>query len=249
MTAAPRVVVRRDAERGHLRNAWLEARLSFSFGDWHSPGWSRFGRLLALNEDRVQPLRGFDMHSHEHLDILMLPLTAPISHADSLGGRDLVLPGEAQLIQAGSGIRHSQLNADAQRVDHHFQLWFEPMDWRIQARVHKARLQPPRAGRWVPVVGPRGGPAPLCFDSNTEVMIGTVSAHQTLSLAADEVHALYLHVATGEVDVLGGADAPHSNSRLRLSAGDAWAEFDGNSPMMLQSDGDATLLAVRVARP
>jgi hypothetical protein len=52
MTAAPRVVVRRDAERGHLRNAWLEARLSFSFGDWHSPGWSRFGRLLALNEDR-----------------------------------------------------------------------------------------------------------------------------------------------------------------------------------------------------
>jgi hypothetical protein len=136
-----------------------------------------------------------------------------------------------------------------EHLDILIQLWFEPMDWRIQARVHKARLQPPRAGRWVPVVGPRGGPAPLCFDSNTEVMIGTVSAHQTLSLAADEVHALYLHVATGEVDVLGGADAPHSNSRLRLSAGDAWAEFDGNSPMMLQSDGDATLLAVRVARP
>jgi redox-sensitive bicupin YhaK (pirin superfamily) len=62
--------VRRSATRGAFANEWLDARFSFSFGDYDDPFRRRFWPLIALNEDRVRPGTGFPMHPHRGLEIV-----------------------------------------------------------------------------------------------------------------------------------------------------------------------------------
>ena len=102
--------IRRSAERGTMRTDWLDARFSFSFDNYVDPHRMRFGPLLALNDDRVQPGTGFPMHPHHDLEIVMLPRSGAVEHRDNQGREMLVHPGELQWMRAGSGIRHRQWN-------------------------------------------------------------------------------------------------------------------------------------------
>ena len=64
-----RIELRKGRERGSFSKHWLQARFSFSFGNWQQPGRHPLGALYALNEDRLQPDRGFDLHGHrDHPD-------------------------------------------------------------------------------------------------------------------------------------------------------------------------------------
>ena len=112
--------------RGTFSNDGLHARFSFAFGEWQDPARQGFGPLRALNEDIVQPGTGFDMHGHRDLDIFMLPLAGAVEHRDSLGHLARVGPGQVQRMFAGSGIRHSQMNASTTEIDHHLQIWLKP---------------------------------------------------------------------------------------------------------------------------
>jgi redox-sensitive bicupin YhaK (pirin superfamily) len=161
--------IRRATDRGHFANDWLEARFSFSFGSWHDPRWPRFGPLLAINEDRVQPERGFAMHPHDNLEILMLPRRGRIEHRDNFGGHAVIAPGELLFMRAGTGIRHSQMNPSVDEIDHHFQIWLAPRTAGLRRCSSRHRA---RAGGWcsprVPAKAacpstptpPRGGAAP-----------------------------------------------------------------------------------------
>lgn len=217
--------LRRAGTRGTLRTDWLDARFSFSFGDHQDPAQHRFSVLRVLNEDIVQPGSGFPMHPHRDMEILMLPLSGSIAHADSLGHEAVVQPDEVLSMSAGAGIRHSQMNASDRLLDHHLQLWLLPRQRGTAPRIEQRRFdRAGRQGRWQLIASPDGKQGSLRIDQDACVWRAALPAGSMLGFAASAGRSVYLHVATGDVKLRRPARADDDTP---LAAGDAVAWREG----------------------
>jgi quercetin 2,3-dioxygenase len=113
-------------ERMHTEIDWLDSYHSFSFGEHYDPANTHHGLLLVSNDDRVAPARGFGTHGHRDMEIVTWVLEGSLRHEDSIGTSDVITPGLAQRMSAGSGIRHSEVNANATEPVHLIQMWVPP---------------------------------------------------------------------------------------------------------------------------
>lgn len=149
--------IRPGAERGHMRNGWLDSRHGFSFGHYHDPGWMGWGPLRVINEDRVAPGAGFAAHAHANMEILSYVISGALAHRDSTStqdreGGDVLPAGQWQWMGAGHGIQHSEFNASQTEPVHFLQIWIQPD--RLNAPPgHSQRAFDPaaRRGRWTKI--------------------------------------------------------------------------------------------------
>jgi redox-sensitive bicupin YhaK (pirin superfamily) len=112
--------------RLHTEIDWLDSYHSFSFGEHYDQSNTHHGLLLVSNDDRVAPGRGFGTHGHRDMEIVTWVLDGSLRHEDSIGTSDVISPGLAQRMSAGSGIRHSEMNASATEPVHFLQMWVPP---------------------------------------------------------------------------------------------------------------------------
>jgi quercetin 2,3-dioxygenase len=112
--------------RLHTQIDWLNSWHSFSFGEHYDPKNTHHGLLLVSNDDRVAPGQGFGTHGHRDMEIVTWVLDGALRHQDSTGTDDVITPGLAQRMSAGSGIRHSEVNANATEPVHLIQMWVPP---------------------------------------------------------------------------------------------------------------------------
>jgi len=120
------ITKRPSHERGHADHGWLDTRHTFSFGRYYDPRYTGFRDLLVINEDRVQPSRGFGTHSHDNMEIISCVLEGTLEHRDSLGTGSIIRAGDVQRITAGTGVTHSEFNPSATEPSHFLQIWITP---------------------------------------------------------------------------------------------------------------------------
>jgi hypothetical protein len=113
-------------ERMHTEIDWLNSWHSFSFGGHYDPANTHHGLLLVSNDDRVVAGGGFGTHGHRDMEIVTWVLEGALRHRDSTGTDDVIAPGLAQRMSAGSGIQHSEMNASATEGVHFVQMWVPP---------------------------------------------------------------------------------------------------------------------------
>ena len=104
---------------------WLKSRFHFSFAE-HRSGRSNFGPLRVLNDDLVQPNRGFGTHPHANMEIVTYIVDGFLTHKDTMGTAETLTNGDVQFMTAGRGIRHSEHNLNKQRPLRFIQMWFLP---------------------------------------------------------------------------------------------------------------------------
>lgn len=122
----PFAVVRRRGERFVTEVEGRTTRHAFSFDRHYDPDNVGLGVLLAHNDDLVAPGHGYPDHPHRDTEIVTWVLGGALRHQDSTGHGGVIVPGQVQLLSAGSGVVHAETNAaeDPRAEPVHFvQMW------------------------------------------------------------------------------------------------------------------------------
>lgn len=123
--------VKKSLDRGQFENHWLKSFHSFSFSSYYDPANMDFSHLRVINEDWVKSQQGFGFHPHRDMEIVTFMLEGEIQHKDSLGNVHALKSGNAQLMRAGSGIVHSEMNMNDETA-HLLQIWIKPRTTGLQ---------------------------------------------------------------------------------------------------------------------
>jgi quercetin 2,3-dioxygenase len=124
-------------KRGVTMLGWLKSYHSFSFGSFYKPELMNFGKLLVINDDEIAPGYGFGMHPHKDMEIITIPLSGSLSHTDTAGNEGTVQFGQIQVMSAGTGIRHSEINASETEKCTLLQIWIEPDELSVRPRYEQ----------------------------------------------------------------------------------------------------------------
>jgi len=134
-----KTVFHSEASRGHANHGWLNAKHSFSFASWQNPERINFGALRVLNDDIVAPSMGFGKHPHDNMEIITIPLRGALKHQDSIGNSSLIQAGEVQVMSAGTGVQHSEVNANNEEEINLFQIWIFPNKQNVTPRYDQIK--------------------------------------------------------------------------------------------------------------
>jgi quercetin 2,3-dioxygenase len=117
--------IRRNKDRGHNNYGWLDTHYTFSFNNYYDPDFMGFRDLRVINEDFIEPNRGFPTHGHENMEIISYVVSGELSHKDSMGNGETIFPHEIQRMSAGTGITHSEYSSPTDKT-HLLQIWLLP---------------------------------------------------------------------------------------------------------------------------
>lgn len=204
--------------RGHVKMGWLESKHSFSFGNWYNPDYMGVSALRVINDDLIDGHQGFGQHPHDNMEILTCVLKGTITHKDSMGNHGGITAGEWQLMSAGTGVRHSEMNQGDEQV-HLLQIWIIPNERDAEPTYQQIKCDPrEQPDQWHLIVSPNAD-APMHIRQNAEVKTAVISKGKRLPIEATQ-HVNYVHVIEGKVQIAehtvdaGGAIAFLENSEI-----------------------------------
>jgi redox-sensitive bicupin YhaK (pirin superfamily) len=207
--------IRRGNERFHTQISWLDSWHSFSFSEHYDPKNTHHGLLLVLNDDVIAPAGGFGTHPHKDMEIVTWVLDGALEHRDSAGNEDVIEPGIAQRMSAGSGIRHSEQNASRTESVRLLQMWVPPDQLDIAPGYEQRDITPQkRDNELFPLASGRASNAAITLhqrDATLWVATLQKGAHVTIP----DAPFVHLMVSTGGANLSGaGALAPGDAVRL-----------------------------------
>ncbi|KGO92377.1 pirin family protein [Flavobacterium subsaxonicum] len=195
------------SQRGTANHGWLQANFSFSFGGFHNPDMVQFGMLRVLNDDTIAAGMGFGNHPHDNMEIITIPLEGGLTHRDSMGNQATVSFGEVQVMSAGTGVQHSEMNASQTEQAQTLQLWIFPERQNVTPRYDQKGFDlEVNRNNLVNVVSPQDkndGNA-LWIHQQAFLHMGLFDASRTFNYDIKiEGNGIYLFVIKGELDING----------------------------------------------
>jgi redox-sensitive bicupin YhaK (pirin superfamily) len=229
-TATPVFAVQRAADRAFFDHGWLSAYHSFSFAEYYDPNNLNWGALRVFNDDTIAGGQGFPPHPHRDMEIVTYVLDGRLAHQDSMGNHGVVSPGGVQFMSAGTGVRHSEFNADENEPLHLVQMWVIPGRMGEAPSYGQLETSPEqRHNTWLRLVsGQTGIEAPIRITQDATFAVARVEGALTPYAFARKRFG-FLFVAKGSAEINGE----------RLRTGDAIRLFDVGR---LDINGDAELV-------
>ena len=183
---------------------WLKAKRHFSFGGRDDRARQGWGALRIWNDDEIAPDGGFPPHVHANMEIITYVREGVVTHRDSLGNEGQTKAGDVQVMSAGTGIRHTEYNADPVPALI-FQIWIAPdrhggpPTWGSQPFPRADR-----SGRFVTFAsGFECDTDALPIRARARVLGARLAGGQSVEYAFVGQRRAYLVPSTGAVDVNG----------------------------------------------
>jgi redox-sensitive bicupin YhaK (pirin superfamily) len=198
-----KTILHKAEERGGAEMGWLSTRYSFSFADYRNAERMGFGVLRVLNDDTIAGGGGFGRHGHRDMEIVTIMMEGSLEHADNMGNRAVINKGQIQLMSAGSGIFHSEVNASPTEAVKLFQIWIIPNKLNMTPRYADMMLDPKdRHNKLQTIILPDQTSAGMWLYSNTWFHVGTFDAGKTFEHKTKaKENGLYVFIIQGSVKI------------------------------------------------
>jgi redox-sensitive bicupin YhaK (pirin superfamily) len=231
------IKVRKAEERGHANHGWLDTYHTFSFADYHDPREMGFGALRVINEDGVQPGKGFGMHGHRDMEIITYVLSGALEHRDSMGNGSVIRAGSVQRMSAGTGVMHSEFNPSRDEPVHLLQIWIEPDARGVPPSYEETAFsEAEKKGRLRLIASPDGAEGSVRIHQDARVYAALLDGADRAAHALAPGRRAYVHVARGAVEL----------NSTPLKAGDG-AKVSGERELVLGNAQDAEVLLFDLA--
>lgn len=191
--------------RGDANHGWLKSKHTFSFANYHNPERMGFGALRVINDDFVIGGQGFGKHSHRDMEIISIPLSGKLAHGDNIGNEGVIETGEIQVMSAGTGITHSEMNGDANEPVKFLQIWVIPNKMGVTPRYQQVRMDDHmQANEFNQVLSPNADDAGVWIHQNAWFHMGYFDKGVTQTYDLKDVNnGVYVLVLEGKVTING----------------------------------------------
>ncbi|QHM74469.1 Quercetin 2,3-dioxygenase [Mixta theicola] len=210
------IELRQSEQRGLGNHGWLHSRHTFSFANYWDPKQTGFSDLLVINDDQVAPSRGFGSHAHSNMEIISYVLEGELAHKDSMGTGSVIMPGDVQLMSAGSGVTHSEFNHSNRDDVHFLQIWVVPAENGSAPGYQQTSFpEAEKRGRLRLIVSPNGDEGSLRIRQDVKIYSGLFDGDEQQTFTLDDNRYAYIHVARGAVTVNGTEFKAGDGARVR----------------------------------
>jgi redox-sensitive bicupin YhaK (pirin superfamily) len=163
-----------------------------------------FRSLRVINDDRVEPGRGFGTHPHRDMEIISYVLEGGLEHQDSMGTGSVIRPGDVQRMSAGTGVTHSEFNASKSERVHFLQIWLLPTERGLAPGYEQKTFgDAEKRGRLRVIASPDARDGSITVHADAVVYSGLFDAGERAELALGPGRHAWVHVARGSVRVAG----------------------------------------------
>ena len=200
------IQIRKANERGKVNMGWLDSKHTFSFGHYFDPDHMGFGNLRVINEDRVQPGKGFGTHGHQDMEIISYVIDGALEHRDSMQNGSVIRPGDVQRMTAGTGVQHSEFNHSGDDLVHFLQIWILPERPGLEPGYEEKRFEREEKLDQLRLVGSRDGRnGSVTIHQNVDLYAGLLSEGTELTHVFATGRSGWLQVVRGDVILDGQA--------------------------------------------
>ena len=224
------IYLRKANERGHANHGWLDSWHTFSFANYYDEQFMGFSTLRVINEDIIAAGQGFGTHPHKDMEILTYVLKGTVEHKDSMGNMEQIPAGEFQIMSAGTGIRHSEYNPDAENELHLYQIWIIPEKTGIEPRYEQKRFDS-QTGKQL-VLSPDARNGSLKVYQDMQLWRWAVSSNEEQHYEIADNRVIWVQVVRGTVEING----------QEASTSDGLAIWQENSLLIKASEDSEILL-------
>ncbi|MEM8510526.1 MAG: pirin family protein, partial [Bacteroidota bacterium] len=204
-TKTKTTVLHKAGTRGDANHGWLQSRHTFSFANYYNPERMNFGVLRVLNDDTVAAGMGFGTHPHSDMEIISIPLEGDLKHMDSTGRSEIIKQGDVQVMSAGSGIQHSEMNANRDHQVKFLQIWVMPNTKGVTPRYEQITLEEDaRHNALEQVLSPDPEDAGVWIHQDAWFHLGKLDSGNTQHYAIKKPgNGVYAFVIEGDVTING----------------------------------------------
>jgi quercetin 2,3-dioxygenase len=200
------ITLRKSAARGHAEHGWLNAWHTFSFAEYYDPAYMGFSVLRVINDDTIAAGRGFGMHPHRDMEIITYILDGELRHEDSMGTGSVIRAGDVQYMSAGTGVRHSEINASPDEPVHLLQVWILPEEKNLAPRYAQSTIPAAeKRGRWRSIATPDGQDGSIAIRQDASLLATLLDEDSPLQYYPLPMRRLYLQMARGTAKLNGMA--------------------------------------------